>query len=125
MSKSDVRIEYVHDLGYSSTPDNLAYYPAIIHFKCPVCGRENEMNLMAQPIEAVIGTPFVVTLVCDGSGCEFEKEILIQTDFKITVLNDNFKSDEEYEKKMKEYYETEGKYKAFRKEIQKGIFLRN
>ena len=118
-----VSVEIVNDEGYSEiNKDN--YFPAIIKWKCPVCGQKNEMNLMYQPISVMFEKPSVVHLICDSVGCVYEKDILLKVNLNFEVLKDNFKSDEEFEKASREYYEN-NKYKGFcKQEMKRGTFLK-
>lgn len=125
--KPTIKVENVpSNEGYISNRAD-SYFPAIIKWKCPICGQTNELNLMYQPINVIFNHPSVVHLICDTTGCEYEKDVLLKVNINIEILNENFNANEAYERELKEYYNEDGGYRGFsRQEMRRGngTFLR-
>lgn len=109
MNKSDFKIEYQNDVQFC---------PAIIKWKCPICGYENIVDMNYQSYNGSLSEPFVVDLYCDNTGCKYEVQLLLKADFKLKVTD--FSKSKEFDKEAEEYYNTDGKYEAFHRELVKG-----
>lgn len=109
MNKNDFKVEYQNEVQFC---------PAIIKWKCPVCGYENVVDMSYQNYSGSLTEPFVIDAYCDNTGCKYEVRLLLKADFKLKVIDYN--QSDEFEKEAEKYYKTDGKYEAFHRELIKG-----
>lgn len=96
------------------------YCPAIIKWKCPICGYENIVDMNYQSYDGNLKEPFVIDLYCDNTGCKYQFQLLVKAEFKLKIIDANYNNSDEFEKEAEEYYHKDGKYEAFHRELIKG-----
>jgi len=90
LNDNDINLEIINieqDEGYWILNQH-QNVPAIIKWKCPICGHENIRDCRYESFESPpLGSNFIFTLICNNHGCKYVRAIEARINMTLTLQN--------------------------------------